>query len=118
MKVRSFILTGLLGLFSVTGFAADNMKTTITLSQAATIGSTQLAPGQYKMTWSGTGSDVQVTLSQGKKAVVTVPAQVVQERTGLNSAAVTTDSKTGALLGVVLPNQSFTFNGEKPAAGN
>ena len=118
MKIRSLMLTGVLGLISLTGFAADNTKATITLSQPATIGSTQLAPGQYKMTWSGTGSDVQVKLSQGKKTVATVPARVVEQRSGLNSPAVLTDSKTGALLGVQLPEQSFTFNGETPGAGN
>jgi hypothetical protein len=118
MKVRSLILTGVLGLLTLPGFAADESKATITLSQPATIGSTQLAPGQYKMTWNGTGSDVQVRLSQGKKAVATVPARVVEQRSGLSSPAVLTDSKTGALLGVQLPEQSLTFNGEKPGAGN
>jgi len=118
MKLRSFILTGLLGLLSLSGFAADNMKATITLSQAATIGSTQLAPGDYKMSWSGTGSEVQVAFSQGKKVVATVPAQVVQQRTGFESPAVTIDGKTGAVVGVALRNQSFTFNGEKMAGGN
>ena len=118
MKIRSLLLTGVLGLISLTGFAADNSKATINLSQAVTLGSTQLPAGQYKMTWSGTGSDVKVTLSQGKNAVATVPAQVVEQRSGLNSPAVLTDSKTGALLGVQLPEQSLTFNGETPGAGN
>src|SRR5262245_2919394 len=120
MKVRNFISGAvLMALLFVTGWAADSMKATIRLFQPVKLGSAQLAPGEYKMTWQGTGSQVEVTFSQGKKALVTVPAQVVQERSGYRNPAVQTNSKTNALTGVALPTMSFSFDNNSVAtSGN
>lgn len=113
MKVRNFISGAvLMALLSLTAWAADGGKAKITLNEPATVGTTKLAAGEYKMTWQGTGPNVEVTFSQGKKTLVTVPAQVVQERSGYNSPVVRFNNQTDTLLGVALPKLSFSFTSD------
>lgn len=61
---------------SLSAFAAKNAQN-VTLWSPVTVGTTNLAAGVYKVSWAGTGSDVQVTISQGKKTFVTLPAKLV-----------------------------------------
>ena len=42
-------------------------------------GNTQLAAGDYNVTWTGTGSNTQVTFTQNRKVLATLPAQLVVE---------------------------------------
>jgi hypothetical protein len=67
---------------SVPAFAAKNSQSVL-LAQAATVGSTQLPAGHYRVTWTGSGSTVQVTLKQEDvhaPAIATVPAKLVTEK--------------------------------------
>jgi hypothetical protein len=76
-----------LALLSVIGWASDKMKANVQINQSVRVGSTQLAPGEYKMTWAESGSTAEVTFSQGKKVIITVPAQITKERSGYASPA-------------------------------
>ena len=88
MKLSRFMFaTFALLVFSLSGWAGDKMRATIHIDQTVRIGSTELAPGEYKLTWIQSGSNAEVTLSQGKKVIVTVPAQATQERSGYKSPA-------------------------------
>ena len=64
---------------SLGAFAKDRNEGKFKLSQTAQIGSTQLQPGDYKITWEGTGSDVQVKILQGKNVVATTSAKLVDK---------------------------------------
>ncbi len=66
-------------LFSMAAWAANKKTVTISLSNPATVGSTQLAPGDYEVSWDGSGPSVDVTFSKGRREVVTVAAQMVEE---------------------------------------
>ena len=59
----------------------NTIKKSIHLYENATIEGTPLAPGDYKVEWSGTGPDVQLTILKGKQTVATVPAHVEAETT-------------------------------------
>jgi hypothetical protein len=85
------------------------MKANVEIYQAVHVGSTQLAPGEYKMTWTESASNAEVTFSQGKKVIATVPAQVTPQRSGYNGPAVFTNSTSNTLTGVALPNVSLSF---------
>lgn len=107
--------------FSVSGWASDKMKANITIYEPVHVGSSQLAPGDYKMTWTESGSNAEVTFSQGKNVIATVPAQVTQARSGYDGPALHTDSVSGALTGVELPKLLFSFssgNGVSANSGN
>lgn len=78
---RFFGFAIILAMFSVPAFAAKNSDT-VSLPNSVKVGSTQLPAGDYKLTWTGTGSNVEMTLAQKGKATVTVPAKVVEAKNG------------------------------------
>ena len=78
---RFFGYAIILASLSIPAFAAKNAAD-ITISSPVKVGTTQLPAGQYKVTWTGTGSAVQVTIAERGKASVTVPAKAVEEKNG------------------------------------
>ena len=74
---RLFVFATMLTLLSVPALAAKNSQT-ITVSTAVKAGSTQLAPGDYNVTWTGSAPNVEVTISKNKKVIVTLPAKLVE----------------------------------------
>jgi len=101
--------TVVLVLLSASGWASDKMKANIQIYQTVHVGSTQFAPGEYKMTWTENGSTAEVTFSQGNKVIATIPAQVTQVRSGYDNPVLDTDSASNTLNGVELPKVSFSF---------
>jgi hypothetical protein len=73
---------------SLTVFAKDRNEGKFTLDDPATLGSTQLHPGDYKATWEGTGSEVQVKILQGKNVVATTSAKLVDNPSRQDSVTV------------------------------
>jgi hypothetical protein len=113
MKASKFTLgTIVLVLLSVSGWASDKMKANIQIDQTIHVGSTQLAPGEYKMTWTESGSNAEVTFAQGRKVIATVPAQITEERSGYSNPALITDIASNTLTGVLLPKVSLSFTGK------
>jgi hypothetical protein len=88
---RFFGFALILALFSIPALASKSE--TVTLPGTVKVGSTQLPAGDYKASWTGTGSSVQVTLTRNGKTVVTVPAKLVEEKHNLNG--VTTNTQGG-----------------------
>ena len=77
---------------SLSTFAKDKNEGKFTLSNPASVGSTQLRPGDYKVTWDGSGSDVQVKILQGKNVVATSSAKLADNPTGQEAVTVSGDS--------------------------
>jgi hypothetical protein len=67
----------LLVLTAIPALAAKTQ--TIHIGAAITAGTTPITPGDYKVTWTGTGDAVQVTLEQNKTKV-TLPAKLVETK--------------------------------------
>jgi hypothetical protein len=61
---------------SVGAFAKDSHSGTFTLSDTVQVGSTQLAPGNYKAEWSGPANDVKVDIVQNGKTVATTQGKI------------------------------------------
>lgn len=76
---RAFGYALLLASLSVPAFAAKNSES-VTINSAVKVGTTELPAGDYKVSWTGAGSAVQVTFAQKGKAPVTVPAKAVEEK--------------------------------------
>jgi len=79
-------------LIAVTALAADSGSGNIRLDSAVKVGTAELPAGDYKVTWTGSGANTEVTLTHGKTKV-TAPAQLVEVRR--NSDAVSTRSENG-----------------------
>jgi hypothetical protein len=119
MKASKFTLsTIVLVLLSVSGWASDKMKANIKIYQTVHIGSTQLAAGEYKPTWTESGSNEEVTFSQGKKVIATVPAQITEQSSGYERPALDIDSVSNTLTGVQLPRVSLSFTSETAVPNN
>ncbi|MFP5237523.1 MAG: hypothetical protein ACLGSD_16625 [Acidobacteriota bacterium] len=74
----------ILGLFSIPGFASSNSKN-VNFPDAVTVGTAKLPAGDYKVTWTGAGPDVQVKIVQLNAyhpLKVTVPAKLETAKDG------------------------------------
>jgi hypothetical protein len=79
MKVTKLfsLLIGSSLLFSATAFAGNAGKKNLHLDKNVTIEGKTLPAGDYKVEWTGTGSDVKVNILKGKETVATVSAHQV-----------------------------------------
>jgi hypothetical protein len=108
----------ILSSLAVPAFAAQKNQN-ITLPEAATIGSTKLPAGEYKISWTGTAPNVQVTLEQkdaGQPRTATLPAKLVAEKHYRNQ--LTTNKLPGGttLETVQLKDVTLSFT-STPASG-
>jgi len=73
----------MLALLATSAFGSSRKPQTVIIPQAVQVGSTQLPAGTYKLVWTGSaGSDVQVTLTQEGKTVLTFAAKAVEQKNG------------------------------------
>lgn len=80
----------LIGMFALSAFAASGTAK-LKLMSPGLIAGKQLTAGDYKMTWTGEGNDVQVTIVSGKNTVLTAPAKLIEmANTPANDAVVKT----------------------------
>jgi hypothetical protein len=110
---RFFGFAIVLASLSIPAFAAKN-SSSIDIVDPVKVGSTQLPPGTYKVTWTGVGSNAQVTIAAKGKASVTVPAKVVEAKNG--HVALQTDSAGGSsvLQAIQLDNLNIELTGATP----
>lgn len=75
--ISKSLVPGIALLLATSAFAANKAnKGSLEVFEPVTVSGHQLAPGQYKLTWDGTGPEVEaMILSQGK-LVATVPAHL------------------------------------------
>jgi len=118
MKAKSLFLFAAL-LIPALAFAAEKKSANVQVDQPVKVADTQLAPGQYRLTWEGNGPDVTVTFSEGKKTIATVPAKLVNAPGNQPALeTVTAPDKTQLLKAVDLNNLTLQFQNPVSAAGN
>jgi hypothetical protein len=93
-KVRISMIAAFLVLALGAAFAASN-STQITLGSATTVAGQKLAPGTYKVTWTGQGDNLTVVL-KGNNAEVTAPAKAVKNTSRQAATSIVTN-KNGDL---------------------
>lgn len=107
---------GLLALaFSLSAYAANNSKK-VDFFQPVQVGSATLPAGTVTVSWTGTGSDAQLTFAPRGKNPVTVPAQIVAQKNG--EAAISTVNVNGVqyLQEIELDNLTLVVR-NAPATG-
>jgi len=79
MKSSNFLKLFLLAALALvaTYALAETNKGSFSLDRTVTLNGQQLAAGDYKVQWEGSGPSVKLSILQGKKVVATAPAQVV-----------------------------------------
>ena len=94
MTKRALAFTFILASLPFAANAASHNSAHIVLNSNVTVGTTELPKGTYKVVWTGTDPNVQVTFSNGNWTK-TVPAHIVEARNN-NDAEMTDvrDNKT------------------------
>ncbi len=119
MKSKSLLAAAIVLLIPSLALARPKNSANVELDQAVEVAGTQLAPGQYKLTWEGSGPNVTVNFDEGRKTVVTASAKLVKNPT--NQEAIETDTAAGnttVLKEIDLKNISIQFEDAAPSAGN
>ena len=122
MKTMQVLAAALLLLLAVSALAADKSnKAKVTVLDPVMVNGTTLAPGDYTVTWEGSGTDVQVTFLRGKKVVATAAAKVESRDVAYgNTAYVTKKDGSGLDLIEIRPEgkkQALALSGSETAAG-
>ena len=82
MRTRMAGLVGAVALCVATGaVAGTRQSTTVKVGSASTLNGKEIAPGTYKVSWTGAGPEVNVSFLSGKKLVVEARGKFV-ERNG------------------------------------
>jgi hypothetical protein len=82
---------------SLSAYAKTTNEGKFTLTDPATVGTTHLKPGDYKATWEGSGSHVQVKILHGKDVVATTSAKLADNPAKQDAVGTTQDHGTKKL---------------------
>jgi hypothetical protein len=88
---------------------AANKPQTVNIPAAVQVGTTQLPAGDYKVTWTGSGSSAQVTLAKKGVAPVTVPAKVVEQKNVHKGVSTSTQDGKQVLQTILLSNVNLVL---------
>ena len=103
-------------LLAVAAFAADGGSGKVSLASAVKVGSTDLPAGDYKVTWTGSGDNAQVTLRQGKTSATTT-AQAVEVRRNNDAIATTNENGSRVLTQIQFRNTTLVLHPTQVQAG-
>ncbi len=94
---RTTLTTGVvlgLVLLLAAGAWAGSSSGSLSVADPVSVAGKQLAPGDYKVKWEGTGSNVEVSILRGKEVVATAPAHIqeLSQESRSNAAVVRKNS--------------------------
>jgi hypothetical protein len=119
MKSKSLFTAVMVFAIPALAFAAPKNSANFNLTQTVKVAGTQLAPGQYKLIWEGTGPDISVSFTEGKKTLATASAKLVSNQTDEEAIETSTAAdKTTVLRAIDLKKLSIQFENAAPDAGN
>ncbi len=102
---RLFGYALMLTLTAAPAFAAKNSQS-VNFAQPVKVGSTEIPAGEVKVTWNGTGDNVQVTLAENGKTL-TIPAKLVEEKHDRKGYTVNREGGVDQLQTIQLSNVSL-----------
>ena len=108
--VSKSLVMGLALMLATSAFASDKGK--LQIYNPVNVNGTTLKPGDYKLEWTGTAGNVELSIIQGKNVLAKVPAHVVDLKSPSdNDAAVVNngDNGTKTLTGVRFEGKKFAL---------
>jgi hypothetical protein len=109
---RLFGYALMLTLTAAPALAAKNSQT-VNFASPVKVGTTEIPAGDVKVSWAGTGDNVQVTLAENGKTV-NIPAKLVEEKHSHKGYVVSRSNGTDQLQTIQLSNVSLQL--QSPAA--
>ena len=107
---RLWIFAAVLALLPSSLFASSKPQM-VTIWQTVNVGSRQLTPGQYKVTWNGDGPKVQVTLAKDSKSTVTIDAKLVEAQHSEAGVVISEEGGVRVLHQIQLKHANLIFDG-------
>jgi hypothetical protein len=108
MTKRVLGLTFILAILPFAANAASHNSANVVLDSNVTVGTTELPKGTYKVVWTGTDPNVQVTFINGKWTK-TVPAHIVEGRNNIESEMTDVKDNKTFLTGIALHDATLQF---------
>lgn len=108
--VSKSLVMGLALMLATSAFASDKGK--LQINHPVIVNGTTLKPGDYKLEWTGSAGNVELSILQGKNVLAKVPAHVVDLNSpSANDAAVVNnaDNGTKTLTGVRFEGKKFAL---------
>jgi hypothetical protein len=107
--VSKSLVMGLALMIATSAFASDKGK--LQIYNPVTVNGTTLKPGDYKLEWTSTAGNVELSILQGKNVVAKVPAHVVDlnSPSANDAAVVNNDNGTKTLTGVRFEGKKFAL---------
>ena len=119
MKSTKIAALSLALLMSTSLFAASSGS--LNLTQPVQLNGTEIKPGDYKVTWEGTGPDVSVNIMKGKEVVAKAPAHIkdLGSKFSANAAVLQKHEGAASLTGIRFAGKAFAieFGDETAGAG-
>ena len=101
--------------------AGESNKTNVSLADKETVEGKTLEPGTYKVEWTASGPNVQVTLTKGKQQVASFPAQLTEQATTNSATAYSTNAATDgtkSLTAIYVGGKKSILQIEQASANN
>jgi hypothetical protein len=111
------LLLGASLLLASVAFAGE--KATVKVYEDVKLNGKTLPAGKYDVAWEGTGSNVQVSIRQGKETVATLPAQVEASKSAPASTGYSTKKEgdgSTSITSVFFAGKKYVLNLDQQAA--
>ncbi len=108
MTKRVLAFTFILASLPFAANAASKNTARVVIDDPVTVGTTELPKGTYKVAWTGTDPNVQVTFTSGKWSK-TFPAHIVEERNDIEAQTTTVKDNKTILTGLELRDATLVF---------
>jgi hypothetical protein len=105
---RALAFSFILALLPFAANAASQNSAHVVLDSNVTVGTTELPKGTYKIEWTGTDPNVQVTFTNGKWSK-TVPAHIVEGRNNMEAELTNVKGDKTFLTALELHNATLQF---------
>jgi hypothetical protein len=113
---RIFALVFMMALCSLSLHAAQN-SLKVTLAAPTKVGNATLPVGEVKISWVRSGAEAQLTFQPEGQKAVTVPAQVLEQKSYNHALQTDTVKGENVLQSVILEKMTFVL-APTPATGN
>ena len=108
MTKRVLAFTFILASLPFAANAASKNTARVVIDDPVTVGTTDVPSGTYKLVWTGTDPNVQVTFTNGKWSK-TFPAHIVEQRNDLEAQTTTVKDNKTILTGLELRDATLVF---------
>jgi hypothetical protein len=114
LKITKSLVLGVTLLVATAAVAApeNSGKSSVQLDSPVNVNGTQLAPGHYNLKWTTTPSGTELQFINSKRAVTTVPAQIVpldrkEDQSSIDTARAEDGSQT--LVGIHFSGKNYSL---------